>query len=79
MGTYKENYQLKNRDIFMKKFTLLLPLLCSCQWLLIHPEIIPEAEQVGEAIIKDFEAYESGRILSPSQPPLKGPSGPTKR
>ena len=59
-------------------FAIVSLLITGCQWILTHPEIIPEAEQVGEEIIKEIQIYEHGRTLSPSQPPmkLKGPSGP---
>ncbi len=71
----------------MRKISILwwpLILLSSCQWLLLHPEILPEAEEVGEEVVKDVQEYEHSRTLSPGPqlpsgtPPMKlhGATGP---
>jgi hypothetical protein len=51
--------------------------LCSaCQWLVMNPAVIPEAEAVVEEVYKDYESYEHGHTLSPA-PAVGVPSNAT--
>jgi hypothetical protein len=45
-----------------------------CQWIISHPEIVPETEQIGEELFQDFEQYEH-KTLSPTPPMNLGAKG----